>query len=334
MLIMEDYELVIIGGGPTGLFATFCAGLREIKSVTLESLETAGGQILKFYPVKDVLDVEGIPSIKGEDLAAALLKQATRFGNKIVVNSKVTDIKKDGTGGFIVEVNSQDAYHCKAVLIAAGIGSLVPKKLNVPGEEEYVEKGVYYTVTDLDAFEGKTVAIIGGGDAGFDWANQISSVASKIYMIEYMPAIKAMESSISNLMKTGKGELILNTAVKSLEGDGNKLTSLDLMDRKTNSIKKLNVDATIVAIGHKTEGNSFKSVTFDSFMNRIKVNDDRETKIPGIYAAGDVATFENKPTMGLIAVDGAEAYTAINNIKKYLNPSASVFGEHSTELNL
>jgi thioredoxin reductase (NADPH) len=330
---MEDYELVIIGGGPTGLFATFCAGLREIKSVTLESLETTGGQILKFYPIKEVLDVEGIPAITGKDLAAALFKQATRFGNKIVVNSKVTDIKKDSLGGFIVEVNSQDAYHCKAILIAAGIGSLVPKKLNVPGEEDYSEKGVYYTVTNLDIFKGKTVAIIGGGDAGFDWANQISSVVNKIYIIEYMPAIKAMESSVSNLIKTGKAELIVNTAVKSLEGDVNKLTDLNLIDRKTNSIKKLNVDAVVVAIGHKTEGNSFKSVTFDVFMNRIKVNDDRETNVPGIYAAGDVATSENKPTVGLIAVDGAEAYTAINNIKKYLNPSASVFGEHSTELN-
>lgn len=329
---MEEYELGIIGAGPAGLFATFCAGLREIKSITLESLETTGGQILKFYPVKDVLDVEGIPKIKGIDLASGLLKQAQAFGNKIVTNSKVTDLRKNADGKFIIEVNGADAYIVKAVLMCTGIGSLVPTKLGVEGEDKYDGNGIYYTVNDTKPFENKAVAIVGGGDAGFDWANQISNVVKSITVIEYAPSLKAAERSISDLMKTGKANIMLNTAVKAVLGNGKILKQLRLMDRKDNSIKDADFDSVIVAIGHKTETNTFKSLQFDVFMNRLKVNDDFMTSMSGIYAAGDISISNNKPKMGLLAVGGAEAYAAINNIKKYVNPEASVFGEHSTNL--
>ncbi len=329
---MEEYELGIIGGGPTGLFATFCAGLRDIKSVTIEGLDTTGGQILKFYPVKKVLDVEGIPEIIGSDLANSLLKQAKLFGNKIVLNSKVTDIKKNPDGKFSIEVNGEDKYLVKAVLMCTGIGSLVPTKLNVDGESNYEDNGVYYAVNSTGPFAGKTVAVIGGGDSGFDWANQIVGVAKKIFVVEYMPVLKALERSVSDLMKTGKGEVILNTAVKEVINDGKKVIGLKIMDRKDNSIKTLPIDSIIVAIGHKIEINSFKSLKFDVMANKIKVNDDYETSIPGIFAAGDLSVSGNKPKVGLLAVGGAEAYMAVNNLKKYINPEASVFGEHSTNL--
>lgn len=331
---MEEYELGIIGAGPTGLFSTFCAGLREIKSITLEGLETTGGQILKFYPVKKVLDVEGIPEIKGVDLANSLLKQAQLFGNKITLNSKVTDIKKDPSGKFILEVNGGDRYLVKAILMCTGIGSLVPAKLDVDGELKYEGVGVHYTVNQTEPFVDKTVAVIGGGDSGFDWANQIVGVAKKIYIVEYLPVLKALERSISDLMSTGKGETILNTAVKEVIGDGKKVTGIKIMDRKDDSIRVLPVDTLIVAIGHKAETNSFKSTTFEVLMNKLKVNEDYQTSVPGIYAAGDLSIFGKKPKVGLLAVGGAEAYEAINNIKKYLNPEASVFGEHSTNIKL
>ncbi len=329
---MEEHDLCIIGGGPTGLFATFCAGLREIESITLEGLDTTGGQILKFYPVKDVLDVAGIPKTKGIDLASAMLKQAEAFNGKIVNNSKVTDIKKNPDGRFTLEVNGQDKYIAKAVLMATGIGSLVPTKLNVADEDKYVDSGIYYTVNSTEPFKNKRVAVIGGGDSGFDWANQVAGVASKIYIVEYLTALKAAERSVSDLMKTGKAEVILNTAVKCVSGDGKVLKKLTITDRKDNSSRDLDIDVLIVAIGHKVETNSFKSMKFEILMNRIKVDDDFLTNIPGVYAAGDICISGNKPKMGLLAVCAADAYTAINNIKKYLNPQASVFGEHSTNL--
>ncbi len=331
---MEEHDLGIIGAGPTGLFATFCAGLREINSITLEGLETTGGQILKFYPVKNVLDVEGIPEIKGIDLANALLKQAQLFKNKIVLNSKVTDIKKNQDGRFILEVNGQDMYRVRAILMCSGIGSLVPTKLNIDGETKYDERGVYYTVSKTEPFANKTVAVIGGGDSGFDWANQIVSVSKKIYIVEYMPVLKALERSVSDLMNTGKGEIVLNTAIKEVIGDGDKVTGIKIMDRKDDSVRTLPIDALIVAIGHKAETNSFKSTKFDVLMNKLKVDDGYQTSVSGVYASGDVSISGNKPKVGLLAVGGAEAYEAINNIKKFLNPEASTFGEHSTNIKL
>ncbi len=330
---MEEYELGIVGAGPTGLFATFCAGLREINSITLEGLENTGGQVLKFYPIKDVLDIEGIPKIKGMDLAASLLKQAETFNNKIVTNSKVTDIKSDA-GKFILEVNGSDAYSVKAILLCTGIGSLFPTKLNADGEEAYAGKGVYYSVNALEPFKNKKVAVVGGGDSGFDLANQISSVVDKIYILEYGTAVKAAERSVADLKGTGKAEIMTDTEVKEISGDGQTVRKIQVLNRQTNSETTLDISAVIVAIGHKTETNTFKSIKFDTFANKLEVDDNYSTSIPGIYAAGDACTSGNRPKMGLLAVGGSEAYMAINSIKKYLNPSASIYGEHSTNLKL
>lgn len=330
---MEEYELAIIGGGPTGLFSTFCAGLRDIKSVTLEALSEASGQILKFYPVKDVLDVPGIPSIKGMDLSKALITQAKLFGAEITLNSKVTDVRKDGEN-FLIEVNGESKYKSKAVLICTGIGSLRPTKINVPGEDIYEEKGVYYSVIDREAFSGKTVAVIGGGDAGFDWANQIIDSCKKIYIVEYMQNVKAMERSVNDLLKTGKAEILTSFEVKEIIGDGSKVSSLKIAGVKTGEVKNLAVDSVIVAIGHKTEPYSLKSLDIELVNKKIKVDENMSTNVPGIYAAGDCAVFSSRPKMGLLAVCFSDAYMAVNNIKRYLNPASSVFGEHSTNLKL
>ena len=333
MSSMEETDLIIIGAGPTGMFATFCAGLREINSITLESLSTYGGQMLELYPEKVVYDVQAVPKMKAIDLADKMYEQSMLFKKRIEFNSKVTDIIPENNR-FSVEVNNQKKYSSKAVLICGGVGDFHPNKLNVDGEEQYEEKGLYYAVKSVDDFKDKTVAVIGGGDSAFDYQMQISPVCKKTYIIQHNNTFKAAESSVDAVKRDSKAEIIMNTDVKKINGDGNTIKSIELFDNTDKTSRTLEVDAVVVAIGYKVNPSVFKSLKIETTNRYIKVDHNYKTSIDGVYAAGDIANVTDENKFALIAVGGAEAYIAINNIKKYISPNASLFGGHSSSLNL
>ena len=330
---MEDTDLIIIGAGPTGMFATFCAGLREINSITLESLDTHGGQMLELYPEKMVYDVQAVPKMKAIELSDKMYEQSMLFKGRIEFNSKVTDIIPENDR-FTIEVNGQKKYTSKAVLICGGVGDFHPNKLGINGEEQYEGKGLYYAVKSVKNFKDKTVAVIGGGDSAFDYQMQISPVCKKSYIIQHNNTFKAAESSVDAVKRDSKAEIIMNTDVKSINGDGNTVKSIELFDNTNKTSKTLEVDAVVVAIGYKVNPSVFKSLPIETTNRYIKVDHNYKTSIDGVYAAGDIANVTDEPKFALIAVGGAEAYIAINNIKKYISPNASLFGGHSSSLNL
>lgn len=330
---MEETDLIIIGAGPTGMFATFCAGLREINSITLESLDTYGGQMLELYPEKIVYDVQAVPKMKALDLSNKMYEQSMLFKKRIEFNSKVTDIIPENNR-FTIEVNNQKKYSSKAVLICGGVGDFHPNKLNVDGEEQYEGKGLYYAVKSVDDFKGKTVAVIGGGDSAFDYQMQISPVCKKTYIIQHNNTFKAAESSVDAVKRDSKAEIIMNTDVKKINGDGNTVKNIELFDNTNKTSRTLEVDAVVVAIGYKVNPSVFKSLKIETTNRYIKVDHNYKTSIDGVYAAGDIANVTDENKFALIAVGGAEAYIAINNIKKYISPNASLFGGHSSSLNL
>ncbi len=331
---MDDYELVIIGAGPTGLFATFLAGLRDIKSITLEALDYTGGQIPELYPEKTVYDVQGIPRINAMELRDKMYEQAKTFNNEIVLNSKVTDIIPSDDK-FVIEVNKENKYTGKAVLICTGIGDFEPRKIGCPGENEFYNKGVNYTVKDIKKFLNKTVAIVGGGDAALDYANELSSSAKKIYVIHHSEKFKAAEKTLKNAMSNDKVEFIMNTSVTKISGD-DYIKNITLHNEIDKSEKTMDIDEMVIAIGHIGKANVFKSVKLETNATgrNIMVSQGYETNIKGIYAVGDIATIEGEAIHPLIAVDGGDAYNAINYIKKFLTPNASIFGGHSSNLKI
>ncbi len=332
---MEEVELVIIGAGPTGLFATFCAGLRAVKSVTLEGLETYGGQMHELYPEKKVYDVQGVPKVISYELAKKMYEQAAMFNPKIVFNSDVTDIIPTEGNRFILEVNGEQAYTARAILICAGVGYFTPNKLNVEGEATYADKGVYYTVKSIADFKDASVLIVGGGDSAFDYALQIEPVVKNVIIAQHNGVLKAAESSVVAAKNKPKIRVMLNTEIKEIVGDGKKVIKADAFDNVSKTNDRLDVDSVIVTIGHKANPDIFKSITFESVNGRyIKVDTNYKTNVDGIYAAGDIANVSNEPKFALLAVGGAEAYVAINNIKKYLSPRASLTGGHSSNLEL
>ncbi len=331
---MEEYEVIIIGAGPTGLFATFLAGLRDIKSLTLEALDFSGGQIPELYPEKTVYDVQGIPKINAIELRDRMEEQARTFGNEILFSSKVTDIIRNGEE-IIVEVNESTRYSTKTVLICTGIGDFTPRKIGCPGEKEYVDKGLSYSVKDIDKFSGKIVAIVGGGDTAIDYANELAATAEKVYVIHHSASFKAAEKTLANARNNNKIEFLMNTSVSKVSGDL-QVKNINLLNVQTNKETTLKIDNIVVAIGHVGKANLFKSVNIETSPNgrNIMVNNNFETNVPGIYAVGDIAAIAGEPAHPLIAVAGGDAYRAINIIKKYVAPTASLFGGHSSNLKI
>ncbi|EEZ93160.1 MAG: FAD-dependent pyridine nucleotide-disulfide oxidoreductase [Candidatus Parvarchaeum acidiphilum ARMAN-4] len=330
---MEDTDLIIVGAGPTGMFATFCAGLRDINSITLESLGTHGGQMIELYPDKMVYDVQAVPKMKSSELSDKMYEQSMLFNRRIEFDSKVTDIIPEN-GKFTVEVKNEKKYTAKSILICGGVGDFHPNKIGAEGEDNYNGKGVYYAIKSVDDFKDKTVAIIGGGDSAFDYQMQISPVCKKTYIIQHNNTFKAAESSVDAVKKDSKAEIIMNNDVKKINGDGNTVKSIEIFDNTSNTSKSIDVDAVVIAIGYKVNPSIFKSLPIETNNRYIKVDHNYKTSVDGVYAAGDMANVSDEPKFALISVGGAEAYIAINNIKKYISPNASLFGGHSSSLNL
>ena len=328
----REKDLVIVGAGPAGLFATFCAGLRDIDSITLEAMSSPGGQITELYPEKYVYDVQGIPRIKGKQLVRKMTKQAKLFGNKILYNSKVTDVIPRSDSRYDIEVNDQIAFTTKAVLIASGIGSFAPVKIGVRGEDEYADRGVVYGVRNPEDFRNQKVVIVGAGDSAFDWAEELSGVASEIHIVQRGTRIRAAERTVKTIGKRANIKLSLNTSPVEVTGDGNTLRKVVLHNSLSEEDSECETDKLLIAIGHRSTQISFKSISLDMAGKFIKIDEKFESSLKGIFAVGDAANQDSGQKVLLIAVGGAEAYMAINNIKKYLDPKSSIFGGHSSSI--
>ena len=158
-------DVLIVGAGPVGLFAVFELGLLDIKAHLVDILDKVGGQCAELYPEKPIYDIPGIPYITGHGLTDALMQQIKPFHPTFHLNEMVTSLEKTGDPGFRVTTDGDKIFECKCVVVAAGGGSFQPKRPPINGIEPYEEKSVFYAVRKMDAFRGKRLLIVGGGDS-------------------------------------------------------------------------------------------------------------------------------------------------------------------------
>ncbi|MEM3221189.1 MAG: NAD(P)/FAD-dependent oxidoreductase [Saccharolobus sp.] len=326
---MSEYDMAIIGGGPIGLFAAFYAGLRDMKTILIEAQDELGGQLISLYPEKIVYDVGGIPGIQAYELAQRLIEQAKMFGPEIRVNELADWIEKTNDNMWIVKTD-KGSYKTKTILIAAGIGKIVPSRLGAKGEIEYENKGVYYTVRRKKDFEGKRVLIVGGGDSAVDWALTLAPVAKSVTLIHRRDQFRAHERSVKELFSVAK--VYVWHELKEVKGDGSKVTQAIIFDNRTKEEKVLDIDSVIISIGYKGDLGNIPKWGVNMKGRDILTNGRMETNLPGVYAAGDIVQQENSPKLALIAVGFAQAAIAVSVAKKYIEPSASLFAGHSSEM--
>lgn len=328
---MDLYDITIIGGGPTGLFGSFYAGLRGLKTKVIDVLPELGGQLTALYPEKYVYDVAGHPKILAKDLAKALATQAQLFKASMVLGEKVLNMQKDGDN-WKITTDKGGEHFSKSVLLALGAGACIPKKLDVDYDHTLEDQSIFYAVKNKEKFRDKNVLIIGGGDSAVDWANEFSAVAKRVTLIHRRDQFRAVQTSVEE-MKRNQVDIKTFYELKQIHSNGKgTVDGVTIFDNRTGKEENLDVDAIIINIGFVINLDFLKAWGLTMEGNAITVNEKMETNLAGVYAAGDIAAHTAK--LKLIATGAAEAATAVNFACTYINPTAKAFPGHSSNLNL
>lgn len=323
-------DITIIGGGPTGLFGAFYAGMRGISCRIVDSLPELGGQLAALYPEKDIFDVGGYPRILAKDLAGALIEQGTQFDPEVVLDEEIRSV--EAKGDHFELRGRTGTYLSRSILIAGGKGAFEPKTLEVPGYHELLHRGVHYAVKDPKAYAGKRVLIVGGGDSALDWALILKEHCARLVLVHRREGFRAHETSVVQMAEaceSGQMELWTYHEVREIHGNGS-VEGVTVFDNRTDVDTRLDIDAVLTFLGFKPDLGPIKNWGLELNKNRILVNQLMETNIPGIYAAGDIVEYQGK--LDLIATGFAEAAIAVNNAVHHVNPSARVNPGHSTNL--
>ncbi|MDX1934625.1 MAG: NAD(P)/FAD-dependent oxidoreductase [Capsulimonadales bacterium] len=323
----DIFDITIIGGGPTGLYGAFYAGLRQMRTKIIDSLPQLGGQLSALYPEKYIYDVGGFSKVLAKDLVQQLVEQALQYAPTVCLDEKVILLKR-GEDGVIELTTDKGTHRTKTVMIAAGVGAFIPRKLDLPRIEDLIDKGIQYYVTDTTKFVGKRIVIVGGGDSAFDWSLAFGRTASYCLQIHRSDRFKAHEDTVRKVMESPT-ELRTFWELKSVHGDEH-LEAVTVFDNRTGDEETIPCDALLLNLGFLTNLGPIKEWGLTIKGNAILVDSTMMTNIPGVYAAGDICTFHGK--LKLIATGMGEAGTAANFAKTFIDPLAKAFPGHSSDM--
>lgn len=309
----EVRDVLVIGGGPVGLFGLYCAGLHHLKATMLERLDRLGGQLEHLYPEKPIYDVGGFPRTTGRELVERLKEQAFQYPAEIVTGITAQSLRRVGD---VWEVGTdRGRYLAHVVIITAGIGEFIPRRFQNPAIDSYEGHGLYYIVKRLADFDGRRVLIVGGGDSAADWAMALSGRAARVTMIHRRQNFQCHVDSLAKLQKDPRVSLVPNTELVNVKGDG-QVEGVTLWRKDTDTREELPLDAVIVAIGLLPGTDLFRQWGLLMEDGEIRVDTTMATNLPGVYAAGDIATYPGK--VKLIAAGFGEVATAVQAGYRYL----------------
>ena len=332
---MIKTDILIIGAGPTGLFAVFEAGLLKLKCHLIDALPQAGGQCSEIYPKKPIYDIPGFPEVLAGELVDNLMEQIKPFQPGFTLGERAETIEKLNDGSFIVTTNKGTQHHAPIVAIAGGLGSFEPRKPLLQNLAKYEDNGVAYIIKDPEIYRNKRVVIAGGGDSALDWSIFLADLAAEVTLVhrrnEFRGALDSVEK-VQYLKNEGKIHLITPAEIVGLNGS-EKLESVAI--RKTSNASEdinLEVDNFIPLFGLSPKLGPIGDWGLEIEKNAIKVDTfDYQTNIPGIYAIGDVNTYPGKLKLILCGFHEAtlmcqSAYQRIYPDKKYVMKYTTVGG--------
>jgi thioredoxin reductase (NADPH) len=326
---MIKTDILIIGAGPTGLFTVFEAGLLKLKCHLIDALPQPGGQCSELYPKKPIYDIPGFPEILAGDLTSNLLEQGKQFQPGFTLGERAETIEKQEDGSFIVTTNKGTQHHAPIIAIAGGLGSFEPRKPKLENIEKYEDKGVNYFIKDPEVYRDKKVVIAGGGDSALDWSIFLANVASEVILVhrrnEFRGALDSVEQ-VQELKLLNKINLITPAEITGLHGE-NKIEGVSVT--KDGETQILEADAFIPLFGLSPKLGPIGDWGLEIEKNAIKVDTvDYQTNIPGIYAIGDVNTYEGK--LKLILCGFHEATLMCQSAYKRLNPGKKFVLKYTT----
>jgi thioredoxin reductase (NADPH) len=288
-------DAVIIGAGPVGLFSVFELGILGLNAHIIDNLDKIGGQCIELYPDKPIYDIPGIPDCTGEDLIKNLLQQIKPFKPEFHLNQRVNELKKNNELWKVITSDNK-IFETPNIIIAGGVGSFEPRKVDIKNVEKFEGKSFYYSVKDKSKFKDQIVAVFGGGDSALDWTLELSNIAKKIYLIHRRDDFKGAPhtlNKIKGIAKSGKIEIKTFYQLKGINGDKN-LENIEIQ-KNNEAIETLKIDSVFAFFGLKMELGPIANWGLNLEEKSILVNTKNfQTNEKGIFAIGDICTYPGK----------------------------------------
>jgi thioredoxin reductase (NADPH) len=330
----EIRDITIIGGGPTGIFALFYAGMRRATAQIVDALPELGGQLTALYPEKYIFDVAGYPKILAKDLVKALADQARQFENQpIHLQQRVVGLEEED--GHFVLVTETDRFPTRSIIVAAGIGAFSPRRLPQQCAQPWYGKGIFDVVTNPEDFRGQRVVIIGGGDSAFDWGVQLLDRATHVMIVHRSDRFRAHDATVAQFkaaVEGGRAALHTFHELHDLKckTSEDRFSHVELRDVKAKTTSEHEADVVLPMLGFVSDIGPLVEWGLTLEKDEIVVNSQMETGRAGIYAAGDVTIYPGK--LKLIATGFAEAAAAVNQAVHWVYPDKKVAPGHSSNM--
>ena len=324
-------DVLIIGAGPVGLFAVFELGLLDIKAHLVDILDKVGGQCAELYPEKPIYDIPAIPKISAQGLVDALMEQIKPFGPAFHLGEMVETIERTGEPGFRVTTDGGKVFECRIVVIAAGGGSFQPKRPPMPGIEAYEGTSVHYAVRKMDAFRGKKILIVGGGDSALDWTLNLAPIAKHLTLLHRRSEFRAAPDSVNKMMALvgeGKIDFVLGQ-VTALEGSDGQISKAIV---KTNDGSDFHIacDALLPFFGLTMKLGPVANWGIELKDGELIPVETAsfETNVPGIFAIGDINWYPGK--LKLILSGFHEVALMSQKAHRYVYPDKKLIFQYTT----
>ena len=294
----RTFDVLVLGGGPSGASAAIYSARKGLKVAMVA--ERIGGQVKETVGIENLISV---PYTTGQQLADNLRTHLTHYPIELFENRRIESTSLQGKEKQVV-VKGGETFSAPAVIIATGAGW---RRLNVPGEAEYIGRGVAFCPhCDGPFYAGKEVAVVGGGNSGIEAAIDLAGICKKVAVIEFMDSLKADQVLQEKAKSLPNVEIFTSTQTMEVEGNGEKVTSLRLKNRQTDEEHDLALDGVFVQIGLSANSQPFKEELEMTRIGEIMIDAHCRTNVPGVYAAGDVSSVPYKQI--IIAMgEGAKA---------------------------
>jgi thioredoxin reductase (NADPH) len=291
---MIKTDAVIIGAGPTGLFAVHQLGIIGLKCEIIDNLDRAGGQCIELYPDKPIYDIPAIPECTGEELINGLLKQVAPFKANFHLNQRVEEIKQENNL-WILKTNKGNVFSAPNVIIAGGVGSFEPRKLTLKEAEKFEGSQIFYSVANKNLFQNKKISIFGGGDSALDWALELSKT-NQVTLIHRRAEFRGAAHTLNEVkQKEKEGKILIKTPYILTSVEGDKIMTGIEIKHEDGKLEKIKTDYILSFFGLIMKLGPIVDWGLNIDKKTIPVNTETfQTNKEGIFAIGDICTYPGK----------------------------------------